>query len=71
MNEWLNYLEYFDPHGVCHLLGVSLNLDVEGQDDGVLLLVLQHHGSFHHVALHHRADLYAGVLKLKSKQMKL
>ena len=33
-------LEYLDPLSVCHLLGVTLNLDVEGENDGVLLLVL-------------------------------
>ncbi len=61
------YLEDLDPERVRQLLGVSLDLDVEGQDDRVLLFVLQHHGSLHHVSLDNGTDLDSGILRKKSE----
>ncbi len=61
----LFYLEDLDSHGIGQLLCVSLDLDVKGQDDGVLLLVLEHHRSLHHVALHDRANFHARKLTKK------
>ncbi len=60
-----SYLEDLDPHRVRQLLRVPLHLDVKGEDDRVLLLVLQHHRRLHHVALDHRTHFHTRVLVQK------
>ena len=42
-------------------IGFGLHLDVEGEYDGVLLLVLQHGARPHHVLPHHRTDPHSRV----------
>jgi hypothetical protein len=44
------------------LLCVALHLDVEGEDDGVLRLALQHRRRTHHVTPMYRTDVDAAEL---------
>ena len=57
-----NYLEDFNAKVVCHILSVSLDPNVESENDAVLDLVFQHHWRFHDVTLNDGTDFDAGKL---------
>ena len=62
-NHRKNYLEDFNAKVVCHILSVSLDPNVERENDAVLDLVFQHHWRFHDVTLNDGTDFDSGKLQ--------